>query len=242
MQYSVKTPIFEGPFDLLLSLIEKRKLHVNDISLASVTDDFINHVNERKGIELGETAHFVLVASTLLFIKSRSLLPLLSLSNEEEGDIHDLEKRLKLYEMFRSYGVKIRSLFGKAILYGKSNNRKMPEPVFSPSSEITVQSMRLAIAGVVTNLPKKESLPEREIEKVISLEDMIANLSERITSAMNMSFNDFSGLGKKEKVHVIVSFLAMLELVKQGVLSVMQSEHFSDIRMETEHVKAPSYK
>jgi segregation and condensation protein A len=242
MQYTVKTPVFEGPFDLLLTLIEKRKLHVNDISLASVTDDYIQHVHERQGIEIGETAHFVLVASTLLLIKSRSLLPMLTLSGDEEGDVLELERRLKLYELFRGYGAKIKAVFGKAVLFARSVDRKMPEPVFSPSNDITLANLRASIGSVLTNLPKKEVLPEKAVEKVVSLEEMIERLSERITNTMNMSFKDFAGMGKSEKVHIIVSFLAMLELVKQGALTVMQDEHFSDIRMESQTVGAPSYK
>lgn len=240
--YTVKTPIFEGPFDLLLTLIEKRKLHVNDISLASVTDDFIQYVNERKGIEIGETAHFVLVASTLLLIKSRSLLPLLTLSGEEEGDVEELERRLKLYELFRGYAQNIKAAFGRSVLHGISIDRKTPEPIFSPSKDITLSALRSSIGSVLTNLPKKEVLTEKAVQKVVSLEEMIERLSSRITNTMKMSFRDFSGMGKSEKVHVIVSFLAMLELVKQGALAVMQNDHFSDIHMESQNVHAPSYK
>ena len=75
MLFTVKTQSFEGPLDLLLDLIEKRKLFINDISLVKVTDDFIAHVRQFENLPMAESAHFILVASTLLLIKSKSLLP-----------------------------------------------------------------------------------------------------------------------------------------------------------------------
>jgi len=86
MSFTIKTESFEGPLDLLLDLIEKRKLYISDISLAKVTDDFIEHIKNIGGIEIGESAHFILVASTLLLIKSKSLLPELALTEEEQFD------------------------------------------------------------------------------------------------------------------------------------------------------------
>jgi segregation and condensation protein A len=239
--YTVKTQVFEGPFDLLLSLIEERKLSVSDVSLSSVTDDFIKHVNERKGIDIGETAHFVLVASTLLLIKSKNLLPVLSFSDDEQGDIRDLEKRLRLYERFRSYAQHIRDTFGTRVLFARSETKLFYEPIFSPSSDVTVAALADASRRVLASLPKHEALPEKEVRKVISLEDMISHLAERVTGALQLSFKDFAQVGKTEKVHVIVSFLAMLELVKQGILSVIQSEHYSDIDMKSEQISRPRY-
>ncbi|MDE2172553.1 MAG: segregation/condensation protein A, partial [Patescibacteria group bacterium] len=104
MTFTVKTQTFEGPLDLLLDLIEKRKFFISDISLAKVTDDFITHIKQFENMPMGESAHFILVASTLLLIKSKSLLPELALSVEEQGDIRDLETRLKIYKRIKEAG------------------------------------------------------------------------------------------------------------------------------------------
>ena len=88
--YKVQLPIFEGPLDLLLDLIEQRKLLINDISLAKVTDDYLAHIKEQGNFSLPGAAHFILVASTLLLIRSRSLLPSLALAEEEEELAHSL--------------------------------------------------------------------------------------------------------------------------------------------------------
>src|SRR3989344_7391616 len=94
-EFKIKTEIFEGPLDLLLNLIEKHKVFINDVSLTKVTDDFINYIKSFANLPISHTANFILVASTLLLLKSRSLLPILELSPEEEQSITDLETRLK---------------------------------------------------------------------------------------------------------------------------------------------------
>ena len=84
-------------------------------------------------------------------------------------------------------------------------------------------------------------MPKAMVKKVMSLEEMIDTLSVRIQSSIKLSFKEFSGMGKKEKVEVIVGFLAMLELVKQGIINVEQQGRFSDILMETDQVGLPRY-
>ncbi len=89
--YTIKTPAFEGPFALLLDLIEKRQLLVNDLSLSQVTDDFIQHVRSQAEFPIEDASDFIQVAATLLLVKSKSLIPDLQLSGDEEEDIDDLK-------------------------------------------------------------------------------------------------------------------------------------------------------
>jgi len=101
--YTIKAAGFEGPFGLLLELIEQRKLFINDVSLSAVTEDYLNYMNKLGGLNHfspAEIASFVLVASTLILIKSKSLLPNLDLTSGEESDIKSLEERLRLYEKY----------------------------------------------------------------------------------------------------------------------------------------------
>jgi segregation and condensation protein A len=240
MSYTVKTQAFEGPLDLLLDLIEKRKLFISDISLAKVTDDFIAHVRQFEHLPMGESAHFILVASTLLLIKSKSLLPELALTEEEKGDIQDLETRLKIFKRIKEAGQHVGRLFGVKMIFAQSHARPI-NPVFTPDPSCTLEKALYSLKDLINRLPKKENLPKHVVEKVISLEDMIGNLTSRITSSLRMSFKQFTGEHKGEKVNVIVSFLAMLELVKEGVLHVTQERHFDDIVMETKEVGVPRY-
>ncbi len=238
--YTVKTTVFEGPLDLLLQLVEKRKLFINDVSLAQVTDDFITHVKTTEDFPLADTAQFILIASTLLLIKSKSLLPTLELTQEEEENIKDLETRLKIYQRIKELSVGVQKLFGKNILFTKENT-KIDMTVFAPDQSMTIPNLGMALIELLQNLPKKEHLPKAVVKKVISLDEMITNLTDRIKSNLRMSFREFANVTKEEKVTVIVSFLAMLELVKQGTITVLQDEHFHDIKMETTNIGIPRY-
>ena len=233
MSFIVKQQHFEGPLDLLLSLIEKRKLFVNDIALAQVTDDYIAHIQSHGILSLHDSANFILVASTLLLIKSKSLLPELALTEEEEQGIDDLQKRLKIYQEIKHASVHIKTLFGHELIFLPSQSRPVT-PLFSPDASMTLGNLGASIRSIVNALPKKELLPQVIVQKVVSLEETITRLSERVATGLRMSFREFSGpVTAERKVNIIVSFLAMLELVKQGIISVTQEYDGADIQMES---------
>lgn len=241
--YTVKTQVFEGPLDLLLELVTKRKLFVNDVSLAQVTDDFIKYINEHEEFPISESAEFILIASTLMLVKSRSLLPMLELTEEEEESIHDLESRLQVYARIKELSVGIKNIFGKTIIFEKEA-RKIENVIFAPDSKTDKENLLLSLQRVMDALPKQESLPKVVVKKVISLEEMIERLAERISKASRLSFKDFHGqkgaMTYENKVSVIVGFLAMLELVKRGAIKVTQ-EGAGEIEIESEMLATPNY-
>ncbi len=240
--YIVKTEVFEGPLDLLLSLIEKRKLLINDISLAKITDDYIEFIkDENNAFTIKDRAQFILVASTLLLIKSKSILPTLDLTEEEQNSIEDLELRLKIYQKIKEVEPFVSEKFGKNISFYKQESKKNDVAVFAPNLKITTQNLFDLIGGVIKNLPKTEVRPKAVIQKIISLEEMIGNLTDRVKKSLSMSFREFSNFGKAEKVNIIVGFLAMLELVKQGAIEVEQESKFGDINMQTNNFDTPKY-
>lgn len=238
--YTIETRAFKGPLDLLLSLIEKRKLFINDISLAQVADDYILHVKKMEQFPIALTAHFLLVASTLILIKSRSLLPSMSLTEEKMGDVEDLEKRLKEYQSIQQLSVHIRERFGTARMFAKREVTRT-EIVFAPGKHVTLANIYAAIKDILLSLPKPEQLPKTLVRKVVSLEEMLDRLQERIRTGLKTSFKDFAGMGKEERIHIVVSFLAMLELTKQGLIAVEQRSRFDDIHMETRELHVPHY-
>jgi segregation and condensation protein A len=240
--FKVKVGQFEGPLEFLLELIEKRKLHISDVSLSQVADEFINYVQSFGKFPIADSADFILVASTLLLIKSKSLLPNLSLTEEEQGSIEDLEKRLADYKKYKELAVGIEKLFGNFLYFAKEKQTQTRQIFFSPTTDITLSALKKALTEVLKNSPKKVvDLPKITVKKIINLEEMIEQLSVRIEKNLKSSFNDFAGVGRMEKVNVIVSFLAMLELVKRGLVRVNQSEHFKDIEMEGENLNIPTY-
>ncbi|HEY0221125.1 MAG TPA: segregation/condensation protein A [Candidatus Paceibacterota bacterium] len=253
-QYQVKTHIFEGPLDTLLSLIEKRKLFINDISLAQVADDYISYVKSLENFPIADSAHFILIASTLVLIKSKSLLPTLNLSEEEEASIEDLENRLKEYQKYKTLSKHLKDRFGIDVEYFRLPSKEKVV-VFAPDKNVTTSKMQEVIKSIIAQIPKKEFVPKVIVDKVISLEEMMDNLAERITKSMKMSFREFSRLpssstsGKggqaghdpQARVHVIVAFLAMLELVKQGIIHVRQDRDFHDIEIQSDTISVPRY-
>jgi len=236
----VKTPVYEGPLDLLLDLIEKRKLLINDISLAQVADEYIARINSMEELPVGETAEFVALAATLLLIKSRSLLPSLNLSDEETRDIKELEYRLAVYQLIKGASTGVRSLAttNPPLYEGRASES---EPLYVPDESVSQDSLFAAAHALIQGFPQAVILPKVSVKKIVSLEEVISKLQERVASAMRLSFKEFSGQGKRDKVEVVVSFLALLELVKQGIIKATQNEGFGDITLESDSVIAPSY-
>ncbi len=237
--FPVKTEAFEGPLELLLELVEKRKLLINDISLAKVTDEYMERVSYMQRQSLPNSIYFVQLASTLLLIKSKSLLPILDLSSDEEEVIDDLEIKLRRYAIFREISKGIEERFGKNILHERQYvpNKK---PLFVTDKFTTVENLRQAIYDVLQNLPQKIEQPRVRVKKIISLEEMIERLEKRVKEQMNLRFSELLD-NDRERPLIIVGFLAILESVKQGSVLVAQSEHFADIEISIEQTNTPRY-
>jgi segregation and condensation protein A len=238
--FKIKTEVFEGPLDLLLNLIEKRKLLISDVSLAKITDDYIAYVRDNNEMTIGQNSHFILIASTLLLIKSKSLLPTIELSKEEEESMEDLERRLKVHKRMKDVEPKISEMFGQNPSFQRRQIIKK-NVVFSPSKQISCARILESMKGILRALPKIETTAKAVVQKVISLEEMIGRLTDRIKQGINMSFKEFSNFDKAEKVNVIVGFLAMLELVKEGIIETNQGDHYGDISIQTKEFDTPNY-
>ncbi len=227
--FSVKVDEFEGPLELLLDLVEKRKLAINKVSLANIADEFVGYIQKLEQPGMGVLADFLLVASTLMLIKSLALLPTLTISDEETSSIEDLERRLKIYQVVKDAAAGLRATLGKQPIYFRAHAEQVI--VFAPTPELTLERLQAAINDVIHNLPKTEVLPQTTVQKVISLEEMIGDLTRRIEVAVATSFTNLVK-DKKDKINVIIGFLALLELVKRGIIEVKQQDHFEEINIE----------
>lgn len=231
---------FEGPLGLLLQLVEDRKMHISQVSLAAVTDQFVEHIKMLEESAKGELADFILVASTLMLIKSIALLPQLKVTPEESQGAADLERRLRLYQKFKELALVIKANYGQKIIFPRQETKEVVA-VFAPTAQLTLVGLLTAAKAVIQSFPRPEKLAEVVVKKVISLEEVITDLANRVQTALKMSFKDFVK-DKTERINVIVSFLGMLELVKRGIVTVEQRAHFDDISMETtEPTGVPRY-
>lgn len=237
--FAIKTDTFEGPMELLIELVEKRKLLINDISLAQVTDEYMQTVSAMQELSLPNTAQFITLAATLLLIKSKSLLPVLDLTTEEEASIEDLEHRLKLYQIYRDAGQVLQSVFGRQVMY-EPEYIPPREPVFIADSFCSTEELTNAMQRVIAALPTFETKPTAKVKQTISLEEMMERLKHRIEKQLQTKFSEIRARETDHK-NVIVSFLAILELFKQGNIIITQSRRFDDIHMELDRPEIPRY-
>ncbi|MEX2369265.1 MAG: ScpA family protein [Candidatus Paceibacterota bacterium] len=223
--FVVQTPNFEGPLDALLSLIEKRKLYINDISLAKVTADYIQFIaNNDESIT--NKAEFLTIASTLVLAKSKSLLPEM-MTMEEEEEISELEDRLRAFQLIKEQGGVLAGIFGKQpLFFPQVTKSQTTESVFAPGTTLTKTLLAEKAQAAIVVLPE-DTLPTANIEKIVSLEEEIERLERRCRKVASLSFSSAVRSGNRQDK--VVLFIAILELSKTGIIRLEQSSMFSDI-------------
>jgi len=231
MVYTVRQATFEGPLGLLLELIQAERLSINEIALAKVTDEFVRYLRELEtdgGTSQDVLAEFLVIAAQLLLIKSRSLLPQLPAGSEEEQSVHELKSRLAEYQRIQEVALEL----GRMAAGGqKSFSREAfanRERGFYPPRRLTATMLAQALQAVIALIPKAGKLAEERIRKIISLEDKIRELHSLLALKMERAFSEIVS-GARERVEVIVSFLALLELAKQKLVTIHQPQPFGEI-------------
>ena len=230
MDYALKTEQYEGPLEKLLELIEERKLDVSAISLAAVTDDFLKYLERLPEVAPGLLADFLAVASRLVLIKSKELLPDLTLTEEEQSDIRDLERRLEIYKRFKA---------AQRLMLGlwRSGNRAASRPyvfhasnlppVFHPGRHLDAEALELAFGQVYAALQRITLESATVRETIVSLEEKMREIVARIAAVREVSMQGLSAA--RTKADLVVIFLAVLHLAREGRVVLAQAEQFSDI-------------
>ncbi|MEK7599256.1 MAG: segregation/condensation protein A [Patescibacteria group bacterium] len=230
MVYKVKTGKFEGPFGALLDMVEEKKLAINEISLAEVCQDYLNYLKSQINMPRAETASFLTVGATLMLIKSRSLIPSFELTEEEEESIEELEMKLKLLKEFRvlaknfEYLAKAKqSLFSRQALLGYNFG-------FLPPDKINIEFLREIQKRLIDSFPVPDLLPQKTLAKIITIEQKARDIISRIQSRIFGTLDKI--ISAKNKSELIVGFLAILELIKQGFLDVEQKNLFGEVEIK----------
>lgn len=228
--YNVKLSKFEGPLDLLLRLIEDQKLDIAEVSLAKVADGYLEYVRSNQNISLENLSEFISIAAKIILIKSRNILPTLEVTPEEEKEIKDLEEQLKLYREYKDISGKIGSLlrknkfaYSRDYLLGIAN-------VFSPPKNMNLFDLKKCYNEVVAQIILPEKIPEEAVRDIFTLEDKISEFQKTLRERIEFSFSDLKA-SAKDKIEIIVSFLALLEMIKQRIITAEQHELFEDIRI-----------
>ncbi len=223
-----KVKQFEGPLDLLLSLIEQRQLDITQIALAEVTEQFLQYIRQLETIDPTFLADYLSIAAKLLVIKSRAILPTLEVEAEEEESALDLEARLILYKQFKEAAKFLKKLDNKrkqsfiTILSFEERINFYPDPT------VTTKELHGAILTVLSGLKELDNLPKAKIKEAISIQEKIDLLRTQLGQQVETKLSDLLKTAKN-KSEIIITFLALLELIKQRIFTAQQEALFSDV-------------
>ena len=235
MDMTFKLQVFEGPLDLLLYLIEKNKVNIYDIPIVEITAQYMEYVNQMKKDNLDTLSEFLVMAATLLDIKSKMLLPKKEEEEQEQEDPRaELVQQLLEYKMYKCMAneLKDRQLDAGKVWYKKKD---IPDEVLAYEEPVNLEELvgdiRLSdLNRIFQSIMKRQ---EEKIEKEeVSLEEKMDFLTDYAASHKHFSFRGLL-TASSSKVEVIVTFLAILELMKTGKLTIVQEHIFDDIQIES---------
>jgi segregation and condensation protein A len=232
--YQVRIPAFEGPLDLLLQLIEREKLDISSISLAQVADQFLVYVRAMEQIGADTLADFLVIASRLVWIKSHLLLPQPSRPGDEEQEedpAEALARQLREYKRFKDAAASLRCIEEAGY---HTYLRSAPPPEFERHLEADTSALvellaaaQAALASAAATLPP-ESLDGMVVPFTLTIHDQISLIQRVMMGSQGVSFKSLL-LRAHHRVEIIVTLLAVLELIKRRQIEVTQEQPFGDI-------------
>ena len=234
INYAIKLDIFEGPLDLLLYLIKKNEIDIYNIPVALVTEQYLQYLKIIKALNLDLAGEYLVMASTLIHIKSRMLLPVPEEPEEEEEDPRaELVRQLIEHKTFKEAAVNLgerplleRDVFTRAALLPEEIEKSTADE--EELMEVSVFELIEAFHRIVSQIDKKE-LMEIDLEK-LSLTDIINEIMEQLSLTKSLTFEDLLR-ERKDRRRIIYTFLALLELIKLRMIKAYQTSVFGVIRI-----------
>ncbi|MBM7581318.1 segregation and condensation protein A [Caldicoprobacter guelmensis] len=242
MGYQVKLDVFEGPLDLLLHLISKAKINIEDISISEITAQYMEYLNQMQALDIDIASEFLVMAATLLHIKSCKLLPKPA-PQPEEQDLdpqQQLIQRLKEYKRYKDAGAWLNERY---MVYSNMYS-KLPEEIIDSGedvkfSNVTKQDLVKAMIDVLERKKAHQQVQPvvRSIKsEAISLQDRIRQITSILVKKGKVMFSQL--VSKRfSRLYIVVTFLALLEMVNRGWIMVQQSRPFSDILIQRKGIK-----
>lgn len=232
MEFTLKLDRFEGPYTKLLELIESRKLSITEISLVDVSDDYIAYIKTIDQKNISDISQFIVVASTLMLMKAKSLLPGVVYTEEEEKQVQDLEYKLELYALLVQGGEKIKSIYGKHSLFARPHFKPKNLTVFVPDERVTPLFLQSIVSLTLMSFVTPKALVKVAVEQAMRIENVIESLLKRVQNAQSVSLQSMTGTAatkEEQKKILIVNFIALLELLRVGTLQAEQHADGGDI-------------
>lgn len=229
--YTVNTAVYEGPLDLLLQLIEHAELDITALALAQVTDQYLSYIHQMQ-VPADEISAFLIVAAKLLQIKSEALLPRPPAREPGEQDLGEaLARQLQIYKRFKELANWLEQRENRHL----HTYLRLVAPIKIEGrldlSDITLNDLMEAAEGIFSEQAEKQGLNTVISAPRVTIREKIALISERLVHSKNSSFNSLLG-EKPSRLEVVVTFLALLELVKRYRVAASQDGLFTDIQIE----------
>ena len=245
MELTVKLQVFEGPLDLLLHLLDKNKVNIYDIPIVEITNQYMEYIREMKRQDLNVMSEFLVMAATLIDIKSKMLLPAKETEEEEAEDPRaELVEQLLEYKMYKciSYELKDRQMDAEKVMFKEPT---IPDEVAAYEEPVDLEELMADVTLKKLNDIFKSIMRKQEdkidpvrskfgkIEKEeVSLSDKMVYLEQYAMTHPHFSFRSLLE-AQCSKMEIIVTFLAVLELMKMGKITIYQDKIFDDIRIES---------
>ena len=232
LNYNVQTPVYEGPLDLLLNLIERAELDITSVSLAMVTNQYLAYINSLEQINADEISAFLVIAAKLLQIKSETLLPRppARLPGEEDTG-KSLVDQLKLYKRFKEIGAWLNA---QQHANRRTYLRIAPPPKVEPKLDLSNLTLeKLVTAAAIAFAKEKEKQPLGVIiaPPRITIREKIDLISKTLKEVEHSTFSSLLN-ANASRLEVVVTFLALLELVKRYRVAAHQDGLFNDIAID----------
>lgn len=234
MEFTVKLDRYEGPYTKLLDLIEERKLSITEISLVSVADDYIAYIRSVSEKNLVDISQFIVVASTLILMKAKSLLPGVVYTEEEEKQVHDLERKLELYAALSYAAKRIQGIHAKQQLFSREHVSYKGVPVFVPDQRLTKEMLHSVASLTLASFLTPKALVKVAVEAALRIENVIESMLERVRTMQAITLQSLTEGGatmEERKKLLIINFIALLELVRSGTLHAEQAIEGGDISL-----------
>ena len=240
-KYAIKIDNFEGPLDLLCHLIDKNKMDIYDIQLSQITDQYIDYLNQMEELNLEIASEFLVMASTLLYLKSKNLIPKQGDDDDEELTEEELIKQIIEYKKYKEISKKFRE---DCIKY---SNRffKQEEKIQLPKQKIEEEYEEGIISKVYADLLERNSTKinqnAKNIEKIAISEtytvaSKVKEIFKVLVKQKKFVFNKLFSIKKRNKQEVVTAFTGLLELSRRNKVITEQEKQFGDITVEKKKI------
>ncbi|AEY66259.1 segregation/condensation protein A [Clostridium sp. BNL1100] len=234
---TLKLDNFEGPFDLLFHLFEKNQVDIYDIPISSITDQYLDYLYAMQQLDLEVASEFLIMAATLLHIKSKTLLPSKKEEKQEEKDPREeLVRRLVEYKRYKEFTQELKEMEKKWDRVSFRLPEALDLPVREEIMEIDPQVLRQQYIAILDRNKKKINLGAKNITKLVehekvSLRSKMREVVKQLIHKVSFKFSELFSFKTKSKTEVVTGFMAILELAKMKKVKIVQNQQFSDIHV-----------